>query len=239
MIRDERCGLGVNGFPSAGAGEKPLEMRSRNIQKERLRLGLSMLVSRLEKRILTWPVILLAMSMPLPGQVLTSRVDGTVRDQTGAFMPGVSVQLTNVETNAARETVTNAIGLFVFPQIPRGPYRLAAQLPGFKTAILEGVRVELDTPVSVDMVLDVGGADEMVIVTATQAQSVVNDINAEINTNLNREQVKELPLNGRSVTQLALTQAGVTSRGGARFPLMELEGPLTTLRSTGSTTRTR
>ena len=177
---------------------------------------LSMLTPRLGKRIITFVGILLAASIPAVGQVLTSSVDGTVRDQTGAFVPGVAVELTNVETNAARETVTNDSGLFVFPQVPRGPYRLTTQLPGFKTAVIEGVRVALDTPASVDIILEVGEVHETITVTATETQSVVNDISAEINTNLNREQVKELPLNGRGVAQLALTQAGVTSRGGAR-----------------------
>ncbi len=160
--------------------------------------------------------ILLAAFIPASAQVLTSRVDGTIRDQSGAVLPGVSVTLTNVDTNAAEEAVTSDIGLYVFPQIPRGAFRLTAQLPGFKTAVVEGVRVELATPATVDVVLEVGGLDEMVTVSAALAQSVINQTNAEINTNLNREQVKELPLNGRNVTQLALTQAGVTSVGGAR-----------------------
>ena len=157
--------------------------------------------------------ILLAAFIPASAQVLTSRVDGTVRDQSGAVLPGVSVTLTNVDTNAAEEAVTSDIGLYVFPQIPRGAFRLTAQLPGFKTGVVEGVRVELATPATVDVVLEVGGVDEMVTVSAALAQTVINQTNAEINTNLNREQVKELPLNGRDVTQLALTQAGVTSPG--------------------------
>ncbi|MCY3774731.1 MAG: carboxypeptidase regulatory-like domain-containing protein, partial [Candidatus Aminicenantes bacterium] len=160
--------------------------------------------------------ILLAAFLPVAAQVLTSRVDGTVRDQSGAVLPGVSVTLTNADTNAAMDAVTSDIGLFVFPQVPRGIYGITAQLPGFKTAVVEGVRVELDTPASVDVVLEVGGVDEQVTVSAALTQAVINQVNAEINTNLNREQVKELPLNGRSVTQLALTQAGVTSVGGAR-----------------------
>ena len=157
-----------------------------------------------------------AVAIPAVGQVLTAGVDGTVRDQSGAFIPGVAVKLTNVDTNAARETVTNDTGLFVFPQVPQGSYQMTAQLPGFKTAVIEGVRVALDTPASVDIILEVGEVHETISVTAAEAQSVVNDISAEINTNLNREQVKELPLNGRGVAQLALTQAGVTSRGGTR-----------------------
>ena len=107
-------------------------------------------------------------------------------------------------------------GLFVFPQVPRGIYRIATEMPGFSTALVEGVQVAVDTPASVDIVLELGTVDQTITVTAAVAQSVVNDINAEINTHLEREQIQDLPLNGRNVTQLALTQAGVTSAGGAR-----------------------
>ncbi len=168
------------------------------------------------KSIVAFAGILFTVAIPATGQVITSRVDGTVRDQTGAIIPGVSVTLTNVETNAARETVTNESGLYVIPQVSQGSYRVEAKLSGFKTAVVEGVRIELATPATVDIVVEVGVVTQTVVVTAAAAQAVVNEINAEINTNLNREQVKELPLNGRNVIQLALTQAGVTSPGGTR-----------------------
>ena len=167
-------------------------------------------------RIVTFVGILFTLVIPATGQLLTSRVDGTVQDETGAIIPGVSVTMTNVNTNVARETMSNEVGLYVFPQVPQGTYRVEAKLSGFKTAVVEGVQVELDTPTSVDIVVEVGVVTQTVVVTAAQIQSVVNEVNAEINTNLNREQVKELPLNGRGVTQLALTQAGVTSPGGTR-----------------------
>jgi hypothetical protein len=155
-------------------------------------------------------------AIPAGGQVLTSRVDGRVLDQTGAVVPGVTVTLTNVATNLARETTTNSAGLYVFPQVSLGTYRVEATLAGFKTALVEEVQVELGAPANVDIIVEVGVVTQTVVVTAAQTQSVVNEVNAEINTNLSREQVKDLPLNGRSVTQLALTQAGVTSPGGTR-----------------------
>ena len=102
----------------------------------------------------------------------------------------------------------------MFPQAPAGPYTITTQLSGFKSTVLEGIQVEVDTPATVNIVLEVGVVDETVVVTASQP--AMNTVNAEINTNLNRAQVKELPLNGRNVIQLALTQAGVTSRSGAR-----------------------
>ena len=167
------------------------------------------------QRVITVTGILIALAVPAAGQVLTSRVDGTVQDQSGAVIPGASVTLTNVDTNISLEAETNEVGLYVFPQAPAGPYTITTKLSGFKSTALEGIQIEVDTPATIDIVLEVGVVDETVVVTASQP--AMNTVNAEINTNLNREQVKELPLNGRSVTQLALTQAGVTSRGGHPF----------------------
>ncbi len=165
-------------------------------------------------KVITVTGVLMALAVPAAGQVLTSRVDGTVQDQSGAVIPGASVTLTNVDTNISLEVETNEVGLYVFPQAPAGPYTITTKLSGFKSTVLEGIQIEVDTPATIDIILEVGVVDETVVVTASQP--AMNTVNAEINTNLNREQVKELPLNGRSVTQLALTQAGVTSRGGTR-----------------------
>ena len=160
--------------------------------------------------------MLLAAAIPAAGQLLTSRVDGRVLDQTGAVVPGVTVTLTNAATNVARETSTNSSGLYVFPNVSQGTYSVEAAADGFKTALIEDVQVALGAPANVDIVVEVGVVTQTVVVTAAETQSVMNEVNAEINTNLNREQVKDLPLNGRGVVQLALTQAGVTSPGGTR-----------------------
>ncbi len=160
--------------------------------------------------------ILLAAAIPAAAQTLTSRVEGTVQDETGGVLPGASVTMTEVDTAIVRETVTNEIGLYLFPQVPPGTYRVEAALSGFRTTVIEDVRVALNAPTSIDIVVEVGALTQTVVVTASAAQSLVNAADAAINTNLSREQVRELPLSGRSVVQLALTQAGVTGRGGAR-----------------------
>ena len=64
--------------------------------------------------------VLLVGAIPAAGQLLTSRVDGRVLDQTGAVVPGVTVTLTNAATNVARETATNSSGLYVFPNVSQG-----------------------------------------------------------------------------------------------------------------------
>ncbi len=160
--------------------------------------------------------LLFAAPQAANAQLLTSTVDGTVQDETGAVVPGAPVTITDVDTNVSRETVTNGRGVYVFPQVPAGNYTVEARPPGFSTAIVEDVRIELNTPATIDITVQVGELTETVVVTATESQAVINTINAEINTNISREQVQSLPLNGRNVGQLALTQAGVTSAAGIR-----------------------
>ena len=160
--------------------------------------------------------ILLAAAAPAGAQSLTSRVEGTVQDETGGVIPAASVTMTQVDTGLVWETTANDGGLFLFPRIPAGTYRVEAGAPGFTTTVVEDVRVALSAPTSIDIVVDVGVVTETVVVAASAAQSLMNTANAELNTNVSREQVRELPLNGRNVTQLALTQAGVTGPGGAR-----------------------
>ena len=160
--------------------------------------------------------IMFAAVVPAAAQPLTSRVEGTVQDETGAVIPGASVAMTQVDTGIVRETSTNALGLFLFPRIPAGTYRVAASSTGFTTTVIEGFRVALNAPTSIDIVVEVGEVAETIIVAASAAQSLLNTANAELNTNVSREQIRDLPLNGRNVTQLALTQAGVTGPAGAR-----------------------
>ena len=160
--------------------------------------------------------IVLAAAVQAAAQPLTSRVEGTVRDATGAVLPGASVTMTQVDTQVTQETTTDGRGLYLFPRVTAGSYRVEASLAGFTTTVVEDVRVALNAPTSVDVVLAVGEVTETVTVAAAGPQSLLNMASAELNTNLSREQVRDLPLNGRNVTQLALTQAGVTGPSGAR-----------------------
>ena len=63
----------------------------------------------------------------------TAQISGTVRDQSGAVLPGVEVTATQTETGISRTTVTNETGNYVLPNLTLGPYRLEATLPGFRS----------------------------------------------------------------------------------------------------------
>src|SRR4026209_185698 len=74
----------------------------------------------------------------------TAQISGTVRDQTGAVLPGVEVTATQTDTGVARSTVTNETGSFALPSLPTGPYKIEASLPGFRTFVQTGIILQVN-----------------------------------------------------------------------------------------------
>src|SRR5438105_15664640 len=76
---------------------------------------------------------------------VTAQISGTVRDQSGAVLPGVEVTATNTGTGISRNAVTNETGGYVLPNLPIGPYRLEAALPGFRTFVQTGIVLQVNS----------------------------------------------------------------------------------------------
>src|SRR5688572_23546496 len=75
----------------------------------------------------------------------TAQISGSVSDQSGAVLPGVEVTATQTETGITRNTVTNETGTFVLPNLPLGPYRVEAALPGFRTFVQSGIVLQVNS----------------------------------------------------------------------------------------------
>jgi len=75
----------------------------------------------------------------------TAQISGTVRDQSGAVLPGVEVTATQTATGIARNAVTNETGSFVLPNLPLGPYRVEAALTGFRTFVQVGIVLQVNS----------------------------------------------------------------------------------------------
>ena len=88
-------------------------------------------------------VLILALAPAAYSQV-ASRITGSVEDQTGAVIPGVNVTLTNVNTNVSQSTSSNEVGRYAFPNLGSGLYQITAELAGFKTAVNEELRLEVN-----------------------------------------------------------------------------------------------
>src|SRR4030095_582932 len=130
----------------------------------------------------------------------TAQISGTVRDQSGAVLPGVEITATHTDTAVARTAVTNETGSYVLPNLAVGPYRLEAALPGFRTYVQTGIVLQVNGSPVVNPVLEVGQVAETIEVQANAA--LVETRSAGVGTVVDNQRVLELPLNGRNVTEL-------------------------------------
>jgi len=139
----------------------------------------------------------------------TGSIVGVVTDETGAVMPGVTVEATNVGTNQVRTAVTGSDGYYSLPLIQPGQYSVKGTLAGFKTFVRDGVTVTVESTARVDMKLAVGGLEETVSVTADAP--LVETSNATLGIVVDEKKVVELPLNGRNFAQLGTLLPGVVA----------------------------
>src|SRR3954470_6417997 len=111
---------------------------------------------------------LVATAMDVHAQA-TAQISGVARDQSSAVLPGVEVTATQTATGVSRMTVTNETGAYVLPNIPLGPYKLEATLPGFRTFVQTGISLQVNDNAVINVVLEVGQVSEQVEVQANSA----------------------------------------------------------------------
>ncbi|MEP6706480.1 MAG: carboxypeptidase-like regulatory domain-containing protein, partial [Pyrinomonadaceae bacterium] len=149
-------------------------------------------------------------------QTVNTRVAGTVKDSTGAVVPGVALKLIDVGTREEKAGLTNDEGYFVFTDVRAGTYIVTAERAGFKKAQVQNVVVHVDTPATLNIDLEAGGITETVSVQASDTQSLINTEDAKLSKTIDLKQVQDLPLNGRNPINLAGMQAGVNTNGSVR-----------------------
>ena len=136
----------------------------------------------------------------LYAQGVGAAIQGTVRDSTGAVLPGVAITATNTETNLRRTAISNEAGLFAIQDLPPGKYRAQVELPGFQTRVIENIELVIGQEFVLNTSLQVAGGAESVTV-ASEAQ-LVETSTAQVAGLVEERQVRDLPLNGRSFDNL-------------------------------------
>jgi hypothetical protein len=132
---------------------------------------------------------------------------GTVRDSSGAVLPGVTVTLKNIDTGIAVNAQTDGDGNFQFTNVKIGNYRVSGEKQGFSTAVAERVNVTVNARQRVDLTMQPGTVTETVVITdAAQLLETDSSVRGQV---VQREQIVNLPLNGRSYANLALLTPGV------------------------------
>jgi outer membrane receptor protein involved in Fe transport len=147
-------------------------------------------------------------------QAAGGAIEGTITDQSGAVLPGVTVSIRNQATGIVRDTVTDAKGLFRAPLLPVGTYEVTASLSGFATTKRANLELTIGQTLTADLSLKVAGTREEVTVTAETP--VIEAARTYQASSVHATAVANLPVNGRNFIDFVLTTPGVTrdTRGG-------------------------
>jgi hypothetical protein len=147
----------------------------------------------------------------------TAQINGSIKDQAGLSLPGVTVTVIQTDTGLTRSAVTDETGSYVLQNLPVGPYRFEAALQGFRTYVQTGIVLQVGANPTLAVALELGQIEETVSVQGSAA--LVETRNPGIGQVITNEQVLELPLNGRQLTELVF-QAGLATggKGGSDAP---------------------
>ena len=157
-------------------------------------------------------ILLLSVTSARAQAVSTAQINGTVRDQGGLALPGVTISVTQTDTGLTRTAVTDDTGSYILQNLPIGPYKLEATLQGFRTYQQTGIVLQVGANPTLPLTLQLGQVEETVTVAGTAA--LVETRSPGIGQVITNQQVVELPLNGRQLTEL-IVQAGLTAGGAS------------------------
>jgi hypothetical protein len=144
---------------------------------------------------------------------VAASLSGTVVDSTGAVVPGADVVVKNNATAATQSTVSGANGLFTIPALDPGSYTVTVSLQGFKTAVLNDIRLNAGQPGNVKATLQLGELSETVVVSG--ATEIVQTQKTSVSATLTQKQITQLPLPGRGAFDLVTYMPGVTTADGS------------------------
>jgi Carboxypeptidase regulatory-like domain/TonB dependent receptor-like, beta-barrel len=178
---------------------------------------------RMQRWLARGPLLALTMSVllaaPASAQVDTGTILGTVKDQSGAVLPGATVTITHEGQAFTLTTVTRADGTYIFTPIRSGAYSIEAEFQGFKKGIRRGITVAIQDQAVVDFSLQAGGLTEEVVVTGESP--LLQTGTGTVGETLKSSTIENIPVSGRDYTVLARLVTGVVPpQPGARAPLM-------------------
>ncbi|HUE82886.1 MAG TPA: TonB-dependent receptor [Pyrinomonadaceae bacterium] len=150
------------------------------------------------------------------GQTNKGAISGTVFDANGAAVPGATVTVTNLGTNQVTTVTTSDAGAFSVTSLDPVNYSVTVEAPGFKRALVERVKVDTATTASVNVLLETGSVEEQITVTADSP--LLNTEGGTTTSTITERQLQDIPLNNRSVLDLALTAPNVTGDAGSEDP---------------------
>ena len=155
-------------------------------------------------------IVFLFLTISVGAQSSTSRITGTVNDINGSAIEGATVALTNEATGVTYTQVTTNDGVYAFTSLTAGRYTVAVERTGFKKTVQTNNVLEVSTPLNVDLVLEIGGVNE--VVTVVSDRETVQTNTATLGNVIDQRTIENLPLNGRNPLNLVLQEPGVVQR---------------------------
>jgi hypothetical protein len=152
-------------------------------------------------------IVVLLAAIGAGAQEFRATVSGTVKDPSGAVIPGATVQVREVNTGTRNKTVSDAAGQYVVPYLLPGEYAITAEAVGFEKLSRAGITLSANDHPIIDLTLQIGSADQTV--TVTGEAPLLDAANASVNTVISTSSVADLPLNGRTPAVLSELSAGV------------------------------
>lgn len=145
----------------------------------------------------------------------TGTIAGTVSDPSGAAVTDAKVIATNLQTSLARNTTTGTDGGYVFPLLPAGSYAVFVEAPGFERYEQRGIEVRTDQSATVPIQLKIGSSSQAVTVEANA--EMVQTQSGALSQVVSRQNIVELPLNGRNAAALVLLTPGTADTTAGNF----------------------
>src|SRR5260370_10072643 len=136
------------------------------------------------------------------------KITGVVKDQTGSVIAGAAVVVTNTQTGVKLTTITDQEGIFTFHVLSVGQYQIDVPSDAFKPYRKTGLAIDINSALVIDVTLQVKEQDQSIMVTENAAQVETTD--TQLGQVLGTKKVTEIPLNGRTYTDLFALQVGVT-----------------------------
>jgi hypothetical protein len=164
------------------------------------------------RRVLFVVVVSVLASAPAFGQGGVAEINGSIADQTGSVLPGVTVTITDEATGLMRTVVSGESGRFVIPAVTPGRYTVTAELAGFQMQRRTGVPVLVGQAITLSFTLAIGGLTDQV--TVTGEAPLIEVTQTQIGSNITAQQIEDLPTQGRQQYALLQLVPGLTPNLG-------------------------
>src|SRR5215212_4755731 len=160
--------------------------------------------------------VVLLLAVAAAGQTNRGAIAGTVLDQNGAAIPGASVTITNVGTGQKQTVTTSEDGAFQVSSLDPVAYSITVEAAGFKTATIQSLKVDTATTATANVIVEPGAVGEQVTVVADAP--LLNTESGTTTSTVSERQIQDVPLNNRSVLDLAVTIPNVSGDAGSEDP---------------------